>query len=129
MQWVKVSERLPTKRHNYHVKISAKVYGLEEYNYNSARLFNGEYFEAEGYPEKKENVIEWLDEAGQQSQQEAVEFLDWAFEYSESGEEKSGHQKTMSTTFILPPQSFMNYSNKLKYEYRTTFDSPLPCHC
>jgi hypothetical protein len=100
MQWVKVSERLPTKRHNYHVKISAKVYGLEEYNYNSARLFNGEYFEAEGYPEKKENVIEWLDEAGQQSQQEAVEFLDWAYENFDRVFGKWGRKEWTSEDYV-----------------------------
>ena len=66
--WVKASDRLPVKRHNYHVKVGYTIPDFGDGIWNTASLFNGETWEhpteydLSGKPSKI-NVIEWLDES------------------------------------------------------------------
>lgn len=67
-RFVKASERLPKVRYNYHVKIQYEYEKDKPGIWNTASLWNGEYWEHPykydtwvGKPEKV-NVVEWLDE-------------------------------------------------------------------
>lgn len=66
IKWVRVSERLPERRHNYHVKI---LQNDGDGTYNNAAVFDpaGKYFSDERFTDfgipRKLNVVEWLDES------------------------------------------------------------------
>lgn len=75
MKWVKASERLPEKQHNYHVKVGYDYNGAQGI-WNTASLWNGNHWEHPndyeswtGKP-KKLNVIEWLDESQEDGQKD-----------------------------------------------------------
>lgn len=67
MKWIKASERLPDKRHNYHVRV--RYYQDKPEYWNTASLWNLDHWEHPfrhdsftGLP-KKIIVHEWLDES------------------------------------------------------------------
>src|SRR6185369_13997557 len=90
MRWVKVSERLPDKRHNYFVKMKTPDEGrvYPSYIYNTTCLFDGKTFVDDINVAKinyGEEVVEWLDESP--SPEPKVidggmkEWENWFFEY------------------------------------------------
>lgn len=78
MKWIKASERLPEKRHNYFVKmLTPKNSVMKQYVWNSTCVFDGEKFVDDinrGELLNGNTVVEWLDESGSDPEgKEAVE--------------------------------------------------------
>lgn len=61
--WVKASDRLPEKEHNYHVKATAHFQG---YNHNDTALWRNNKWEFDS--DNGRIVVEWLDESGCEAQ-------------------------------------------------------------
>jgi len=129
LKWVKVSERLPEKRHNYFVKaLSPNNAVINGYIWNATCLFDGEKFVDDINTHVIENgntVVEWLDESapsqGLREELFVIEKFFWKDSWinEEPSERLVGTKRECEDYLLWQKEMSAQFNPELKYNKLT----------